>query len=217
MFVGGCIEVIDLIWPGHGWRYGRVWGGPLALLCWPVCLALLTHRHGEQRVARHEESNRAAKAKYTRWLLIYFLPVVAGFMIVVSLIDLGPSWSAAHGGGVTGTFIVHTRDCGNRSCQLRGDFIGDDGTLRVDVLMHDNPKAGAPVGATIPARDTGDRTGVFAASGSTDWYYELILLVLAGGYLIGWFLWLVWRLVRRRSRPSEVDLVRGAIDELDGS
>lgn len=217
MFVVGCIEVVDLIWPGHGWRYGRLWGGLLAFIYWPVCLALLARRYGDERVARHEKSSQAASAKYLRWVFIYLVPPVALLGIVLGLIDLGPSWSAAHGGGVTGTFAVRTRECGNH-CVLHGDFVGDDGTVRRGVLMHDNPKAGALVGATMPARDTGDRTGVFAVSGSTDWYYEVIVLVMSGGYLVGWFLWLGWRLVRRRPRrPSEVDLVKRAINELDGS
>jgi len=76
---------------------------------------------------------------------------------------------------------------------VTGDFQASSGGDRhVHVLMHDPVPAHAHIGQTIPARDTGDRSGVFAATGSTEWQTVVAAIAMGGAYLFRCMaLWLV--------------------------
>ncbi|HEY2791571.1 MAG TPA: hypothetical protein VGJ28_04405, partial [Micromonosporaceae bacterium] len=103
--------------------------------------------------------------------------------------------------GITGTFTVTSDECasGARDCTRYGTFRSTDGSdVRTHIKDNDHVPATLPAGASIPARDTGDYNGVFAASGSTDWRSEGAFLAGAGLYLIGYLIWLGRRLLKRR-------------------
>ena len=93
--IGACavvivagIEAVELVWPGHGWRYWPRWGALLATIYWPVSWVVLRRRYGGERVARERAAQRRAGAKYYRWLFVYFLPVIAAMFLVLSWIDV---------------------------------------------------------------------------------------------------------------------------------
>jgi len=70
-------------------------------------------------------------------------------------------------------------------------------------MMHDNIANGRAVGDRVRARDTGDRTGVFAETGSDSWTYDAGFMLLGGGYLLCWAGWLEYARRRRRAgRPT---------------
>lgn len=116
----------------------------------------------------------------------FLIPVVAVVAIVFAVRDVGPTWSAANGGGHPGTLVLQRKSC-HRVCTWYGQFRSDDGTVvRESVRMREGVPAGSQVGDRLRARDTGSRYYVFAESGSFDWWGSVIIMVLSVGYLIVW-------------------------------
>ena len=76
------------------------------------------------------------------------------------------------------------------------------------MLFHDDVPTGARTGSSIAARDTGDRSGVFAAVGSTSWQYDFLFIALGGSYLAGWLMWIMSRIGRRREGDLVADAMR---------
>jgi hypothetical protein len=194
--------------PG-GWTYIKLWAPLLGLAYWPLAWQILRRRYGERRFEQEQVNRRRSEMTMMRVVFVYLLPVFALGFVVLALIDIGPSWRAAHGGGRVGTLRLDSRSCRSHTCTWQGQFRSDDGTiLRPDVLMHDGVARSARVGDEIRARDTGDRTGVFALTGSTGWMDNAAILGVSIGYLIGWALWLIrpirWPRRRRRRGPVEL-------------
>src|SRR5690242_2958223 len=75
---------------------------------------------------------------------------------------------------------------------------------RDNTMMHDSIANGRAVGDRVRARDTGDRTGVFAETGSDSWTYDAGFMLLGGGYLLCWAGWLEYARRRRRARRPTV-------------
>jgi hypothetical protein len=144
---------------------------------------------------------------WNRRLWRYVLPVFATVFLAFGLVDIGPAWRAAHGGGHAGTLTLQSRFCNRWNCTWRGQFRSDDAAARRDnVRMHDAVPEGPQVGSELPARDAGDRTGVFAQSNSNSWHIDAVFLVASGGFLAGWAGWLIIaaRRGRRGTRPTAI-------------
>ncbi len=104
----------------------------------------------------------------------------SGFMLI-------PDLQAAHGGGVTGMFtLTESLSCDRyqpprQRCGWFGDFRSDDGrTVRRDMELVGGLPPGAQVGDTVPARDTGDLTGIYQIDDSRSWRSS-------AGFLAGFF------------------------------
>jgi hypothetical protein len=131
----------------------------------------------------------------------YVVPVFAALLVIYGAFDIGPAWSAAHGGGRAGTFTVRDRSCGRRLCAWRGEFHSDDGTVvRNEVTMRDSMPDSTHLGDDVRARDTGDLEGVFAESGSQVWRGPAMLMAGSGAILLAWLVWLT--IMARRRRPD---------------
>ena len=129
----------------------------------------------------------------------YLPPAFAVILLVVGVIAVRPSWRAAHGGGTAGAWTISENLCGRRNCEFRGQFRADDGTdVRTDLVFYDPLPETAKVGDSFRARDTGDRNGVFAQSGSNQWHKPALLVLASALLLLAWGTWLVVMAVRRR-------------------
>jgi tetratricopeptide (TPR) repeat protein len=121
----------------------------------------------------------------------------------LGVVDWGPNWQAAHGGGTTGTLVLTRSDCVLDLCDWYGDFTGDDGSVRTDVAMQaEYVPEGAQVGDVLRVRDTGARDGLFPESGSDEWISVLLMTVVGVGLVVvGLLVGPVLSLLRRRPGP----------------
>jgi hypothetical protein len=127
-----------------------------------------------------------------------------GFMLV-------PDWRAAHGGGVTGTFaLTEPMGCDRlkpprQRCGWFGDFRSDDGqTIRAHMELSGGLPAGAQVGDTLAARDTGSLAQIYQIDDSRSWRSSAgFFAAFFGGFVIGIALLQPWtwrdRLRQRRA------------------
>ena len=177
-----------------------------AVAWWPVWYWWLHHRYGHERVRRWEKQQETSQAKYVRWAFAYFAPLVAVVAVVVGVIDFGPAWRAAHGGGVPGLFTVVSSECDRKSCMTYGDFVASDGSRRTDVLLDEGGFGRRrAVGAVVAAHDTGDRLGVFPDGGRPQWGFDIGFLIVGAAYLAGWVVWLARRISGRRRSRNRVE------------
>jgi hypothetical protein len=135
------------------------------------------------------------------------VPVLAAVTLFFGLQDIGPAWSAAHGGGRPGTFAATERSCSTgkiTTCGFFGTYVSDDGTVRLSWVWLDEPPRGLEEGDTTPVVYAGGRSRptVYAAYRSTEW------LIIGGLGVVAVVALAVWartvlsdiRRVRRR-RP----------------
>lgn len=117
--------------------------------------------------------------------------IIGGIGACSSAVQLVPAWQAAHGGGVAGTFTL-TEPIGcdryeppRQRCGWFGDFRSDDGrTVRRRLELAGGLPPGAPVGATVPARDTGSRTEIFQADDRESWRSWADFLAVSSGVFL---------------------------------
>lgn len=212
----GIIELIELASPGSGWRHYKVWIPLFAAAYWPLAFLAFDRRYGEERMAGWVTHQHSRLDVWMRRTLRYVLPVIALFFLVICLVDIGPSWRAAHGGGVVGTLTLTSSHCHNGGCTWSGDFGGAGGrATRQGVLMHDAMPTGAYVGEQLVARDTGDLTGVFAVNSSSDWQDVAALGAVSAAYLVGWMIWIVRDQLARRRPVTDPGSVGSVTPELD--
>ncbi|MEU4565870.1 hypothetical protein [Micromonospora sp. NPDC023956] len=132
-----------------------------------------------------------------KFLLWVGLPFLALLGLALAVPDVAAAWRARSGDGTSGTFTARYETC-SRNCTWHGDFVPDgDGAPRNDVIVYDGPDGLTP-GATVAARDTGARRGVFAAQGGSTWLLFTGLAVGGALAAIGWVVILVHALARRR-------------------
>ncbi|RLK12606.1 hypothetical protein DER29_5888 [Micromonospora sp. M71_S20] len=132
-----------------------------------------------------------------RFLLWLGLPLLALLGLGLGVPDVAAAWRAKSGGGTAGTFTALHEEC-SRNCVWHGDFVPDGGgTPRHDVIVYDGPDRLTP-GATVAARDTGARRGVFAARGGDTWLIFSGLAVAGVLAPIGWVVLLVRAATNRR-------------------
>jgi hypothetical protein len=189
----GLVLLIAVALVPHALAWGKLWLALGAIVWWPIWYGWIHHRYGTERVNRWEKRQETAKAKSYRWLFAYFMPVFALFVVVLGVVDVGPEWRAAHGGGVPGSFTVTHSDCA-KGCMTYGDFTAADGDTRIDVLLNeggDGPRREA--GTVVAAHDTGDRLGVFPDGGAQQWGFSVGFLGLGAAYLVCWSVWLARR------------------------
>ncbi|OZV79989.1 hypothetical protein CA850_14760 [Micromonospora echinospora] len=130
-----------------------------------------------------------------KFLLWVGLPLLALLGLSLAVPDVASAWQAKSGDGTAGTFIARYETCG-RNCTWHGDFVPDEGgTPRSDVIVYDGPDE-LTAGATVAARDTGARRGVFAAQGGSTWLLFTGLAVAGALAAIGWVVFLVYRISR---------------------
>jgi hypothetical protein len=89
------------------------------------------------------------------WASLWFIPATALLILVGAALDLGPARRASGGEGIPGTFTATRPVCGTGpGCSWHGDFLSDDGTLRLtDVLIDDGADhAGQTVEAIYAGR-----------------------------------------------------------------
>ncbi|BCL15526.1 hypothetical protein GCM10017556_32650 [Micromonospora sagamiensis] len=132
-----------------------------------------------------------------KFLLWVGLPFLALLGLALGVPDVAPAWQAKSGDGTAGTFTARYESCG-RNCTWHGDFVPDGGgTPRNDVIVYDGPDE-LTSGATVAARDTGARRGVFAAQGGGTWLLFTGLAVAGVLAAIGWVAILVHAIANRR-------------------
>jgi hypothetical protein len=188
------------------WRHFQLWTPVVAIAYWPLAYMALRRRYGVQRTEWEQAKQRRSGERAYRILFGYFLPLGAVVVLILFAIDVGPAVRAARGDGRPGTLWLTTQSCSHNHCDWYGDFRSDDGQLvRGHVLMHDGVPAGARSGDQFRALDAGDRSGVFAVSGSRAWMPIVLMGAVSGGYLIGWVRWVIGRRPTRR-RPAEVQV-----------
>jgi tetratricopeptide (TPR) repeat protein len=139
-------------------------------------------------------------ARIARW-------VGGGIALVVGLgctglaaVDIGPAVRAATGNGSPGTIVLTREDCVAGNCDWYGDFTSDDGSVVfTDAAMQEGVPAGAKVGDRLRALDTGARDGVYPASGSSEWIYISVFLVVGVILILGFVVAVpIMSLMRRR-------------------
>lgn len=127
LWAAAVMETVELLWPGHGWRNFRTWMLLSSLSYTPLALYALHRRYGEERANQEYRSQERYRVNW-RWGWPVVAVVVAGFFVYIGFAHIGPSWTADHGGGRAGTFIVQSVDCGDVDCSPVGRFVSDDGT-----------------------------------------------------------------------------------------
>lgn len=134
--------------------------------------------------------------RFLRWIA---LPLLALLGLALAVPDVASAWRAKSGDGTAGTFTALYEKC-SRNCVWHGDFVPDEGgTPRNDVIVYDEPD-GLTSGATVAARDTGARRGVFAAQGGRTWLLFTGLAVAGALAAIGWVVMLVRAIANRHRR-----------------
>ncbi|MCW3841769.1 hypothetical protein ONA70_16840 [Micromonospora yasonensis] len=136
-------------------------------------------------------------------LLWIGLPVLALVGLALAALAVAPAWRARSGDGTAGTFTARYEECG-RSCTWHGGFFPDGaGMPRNDVIVYGEP-GGLTSGATVAARDTGARRGVFAAAGGGNSWLLFSGLAVAGvPAAVGWVVMLVRAVANRRQTQRE--------------
>ncbi|MFI9596772.1 hypothetical protein [Nonomuraea sp. NPDC052265] len=137
----------------------------------------------------------------------FVLSLVAGFLLFLTVPNLGTVVRAARGDGVPGVFVPRTLACithpGHESCVWTGDFRSDDGaTGRTGVEMYASDRYTHRAGQPVRAVDIGSGGRVYGPGGSNEWVFSALLLVVALGLL--WFLHAgsLRRLLPASSRPG---------------
>jgi hypothetical protein len=131
------------------------------------------------------------------------LAAVAVFVLVVGLRGLPADLAAARGEGVIGTFTAaEDLGCGRSAatgCSWGGTFESDDGTVHVDdVTLFDGEPS--TVGDTARVRYVASLRPevVHLPAGDTTWMWDVVVVVVSGGYLSGYAAVLVGRARRGR-------------------
>lgn len=119
------------------------------------------------------------------------VPALAAVTLFFGLQDIGPAWSAAHGGGRLGKFAAAERSCSTgkiTTCGFFGTYVSDDGIVRLSRVWLDEPPRRLQVGDTIPVVYAGGRSRptVYAADRSTEWLFIGGLVVVAVVALAVW-------------------------------
>jgi hypothetical protein len=134
-----------------------------------------------------------ARAEEAVWQLLgwVLLPAVAVLALVVGTQDLGPAWTAGHGGGRHGSFTAVERSCQRTRlrtvCSFYGTFTTDDATLQRPRVLLDEPPDGMRIGDRIAVSDGGGRSAVvYPATGSTEWLIIAALMTAAVVVLAIW-------------------------------
>ncbi|MFB9204706.1 hypothetical protein ACIBIZ_31990 [Nonomuraea spiralis] len=137
----------------------------------------------------------------------FVLSLVAGFLLVLTVPNLGTVVRAARADGAPGVFVPRTLSCithpGHESCVWTGDFRSDDGAIRrSDVEIYGSDRYTHQAGQPVRAVDIGSGGRVYGPGGSNEWVFSALLLVVALGLL--WFLHAgsLRRLLPGSSRPG---------------
>jgi len=202
VLIFALVGVLNLFGVSGSWLYAI--SVPLVgVVYWPLVWWTLIW-HDLERPRWRLSGWRWRRVRKVPWMVIlwgYLMPFVAVFMIVMATVDFGTTWPAAHGGGRPGVLLLQSKSC-RKSCTWHGRFRSDDGAVvRESVMMSDHVPADARVGDQLRARDTGNRSFVFAASGSFDWWGSLVMAALAVLYLLGWGACLFIQIRAWRSSP----------------
>lgn len=162
-----------------------------------------THRRLEQW--QESDSNWGVRL-WSSWVWRYLAPVCALFAMFFVLQDIGPAWSARHPhAGSPGLVTVTKKHCRHgvgaarfeQHCSFDGDFISDDGAIRLNGVTLASGFDGPEIGATLPARDVGDRTNVYPIGGGNDWIYTSLAFLASVAVLALWCSTVLPRISRR--------------------
>ncbi|MEZ0068469.1 hypothetical protein ABIA32_004494 [Streptacidiphilus sp. MAP12-20] len=117
-----------------------------------------------------------------RWLAPVWICVV----LVVSIRNVGPSWSAHLGEGVKGTWTQTGYPCaGRHSCVCKGEFVSADGAERLsDVPVHRYGGGCLVGGGSVPALAEGRI--VYPADGGPAWFASSAGVALCAALLLLW-------------------------------
>ena len=98
-------------------------------------------------------------------------------MLVYSVLQLGPAWSAHLHHGQPGTWTVTQIACSNKGCNNLGRFVSANGSdIRTGIGISRGSSLG--VGKSLPAIDTGGDV-VYPANGGPDWLIYTVTTPLA--------------------------------------
>lgn len=138
------------------------------------------------------------------WATRIVMLALSGLLLWAGIFYFGPSWTAHTGGGVQGTFIATSHNCG--TCSWYGSFTpSGGGPGRVHVRMGGGAYGISAIGDAVPAIDTG-AVEVFPADGGTDWLLPLAAIVVGAVMLILWCVRVVRPLSRRPRQQQARDI-----------
>jgi hypothetical protein len=141
---------------------------------------------------------------------IVAVPLFAAFLLITSVEDSGPAWSAKTGHGTPGTFTIDRCDRGKQGCSWTGTFVSDDGwTVLTDVGLADGHRE-THVGQRIRAVDTGGDTVVYPAGGGSDWLDDTVAIAASICTLVVWTVVMLTRILRRRRKTPAADWRSGS-------
>lgn len=152
------------------------------------------------------------RATGDRWLgafiTVIFLVLVASIMALVwntKLQDLDPSWRAANGEGIPGTFVAtETYEVGRRTHLWKGTFTSDDGSVHRGNVQLDSAPPDMELGEPVPALDTGAHDVVYVPGADYPLVTNLMCLSCLACPLVLLMLLVARRLLRRRrGSPAE--------------
>ena len=136
-----------------------------------------------------------------RFFWRYVCGPIAAYLLVASLLSIGPDWAAMLGYGRLGTWTATATSCMEKSCTTYGTFVSDNGRdVRTGIGM-DTEDAPVP-GTRFRALDSGASQAVFPPDGGTAWILDTVF-VAACGLLFACWAWTfpIAALKRRRSGP----------------
>ena len=143
-----------------------------------------------------------------------FVPVLAGFCLIVVLLSVGPTWQAAVGAGSPGVFTAVHRECPppGRSiaiCSWYGTFRADDGSIGFeDVLLDKDPRGWRP-GTTADVVWTGssDPLAVYRPKDVGPLVLVSAFGLISLSALTAWIVAMVWA-IRRKKTPRWVQALQ---------
>lgn len=125
--------------------------------------------------------------------------------------ELGPSWRAANGEGVPGTFVA-TKEYelgppggGRKARVLEGTFVSDDASVMYSDVELANAPGDLELGMPMPALDTGVEGVVYPAGAAYSFATNLMCLSCLGCPLVLLMLLALRSLLRRLRGPSVED------------
>lgn len=121
---------------------------------------------------------------------VSLLLLLAGVLLFwVTVPNLGNAARAATADGPRGTFTAARLVCaghaGHTTCEWSGTFRSTDGTVEIEgVKLYGSGRDTFKAGQTAPAVDVGNAGRVYNPTGSREWIFTVVLVVLAYALLV---------------------------------
>ncbi|GII02132.1 hypothetical protein [Planobispora takensis] len=114
------------------------------------------------------------------------LTVLAVFLLLLAVPNVGTAVRAARADGIGGWFTPGRLDCvqhpGHESCVWTGDFLSEDGAVRrTGIEMYGADRYSHRAGERARAVDIGHPSRVYGPGGSNEWVFTALMLLAGVG------------------------------------